>query len=77
MSGSLTPSVAEFKRTAAKVEKVAHSLAPFVLGLLTATGDKESIDFEPRRWKIVGTAFHACGLMGVGDGLQLPLHVLP
>jgi hypothetical protein len=63
--GSLIPSVAEFKRTAAKVEKLAHFLAPFILGL-TAAGDKESIDFQPY-WKIMGTVFRAYGLMGMGE----------
>ena len=59
--GSLIPSSAEFKRTARKVEKLAHSLAPFVVGL-TAAGDKEAIDFQPY-WKIMGTVFRAYGLI--------------
>jgi hypothetical protein len=63
--GSLIPSIAEFKRTAAKVERLAHCLAPFVLGL-TSTGDKEAIDFRPC-WKIMGTVFRAYGLIGIGQ----------
>jgi hypothetical protein len=62
--GSVIPSTAEFKRTAKKVEQLAHVLAPFVLGT-TAAGDKECIDFQPY-WKIVGTIFRAFGLLGVG-----------
>jgi hypothetical protein len=62
--GSLIPSIAEFKRTAKKVEQLAHSLAPFVLGLTTA-GDKECINFLPY-WKIMGTVFRAFGLLGIG-----------
>lgn len=62
--GSLIPSSAEFKRTARKVEKLAHSLAPFVVGL-TAAGDKEAIDFQPY-WKIMGTVFRAYGLIRIG-----------
>jgi hypothetical protein len=62
--GSLIPSIAEFKRTARKVEKLAHSVAPFILGM-TAAGDKESIDFQPY-WKIMGTVFRAYGLIGIG-----------
>ena len=61
---SLIPSTAEFKRTAIKVEKLAHVLAPFVLGR-TGAGDKESIDFQPYE-KVVGTVFRAYGLLGVG-----------
>jgi hypothetical protein len=63
--GSLIPSIADFKRNAAKVERLAHCLAPFVLGL-TSTGDKEAIDFRPC-WKIMGTVFRACGLIGMGQ----------
>jgi hypothetical protein len=62
--GSLIPSSAEFKRTAKKVEQLAHVLCPFILGL-TAAGDKESIDFQPY-WKIMGTVFRAYGLIGIG-----------
>jgi len=43
---SVIPSTAEFKRAAEKVERLAHCLAPFVLGL-TDAGDKEAIDFQP------------------------------
>jgi hypothetical protein len=63
--GSLIPSIVEFKRTAAKVERLAHCLAPFVLGL-TSTGDKEAINFRPY-WKIMGTVFRAYGLIGIGQ----------
>jgi hypothetical protein len=63
--GSVIPSIAEFKRTAKKVEKLGHCLAPFVLGL-TDAGDKEAIDFQPY-WKIMGTVFRAFGLMGIGQ----------
>jgi hypothetical protein len=62
--GSLIPSSGDFKRAAEKVEKLAHHLAPFVLGV-TSTGDKEAIDFQPY-WKIMGTVFRAYGLMGAG-----------
>jgi hypothetical protein len=67
--GSLIPSVGELKRTAAKVERLAHCVAPFVLGT-TAAGDKESIDFVPY-WKIMGTVFRAYGLIGVGSLLSI------
>jgi hypothetical protein len=62
--GSLIPSIAEFKRTAKKVEQLAHVLAPFILGRTTA-GDKECINFVPY-WKILGTIFRAFGLLGIG-----------
>ena len=62
---SVIPSTAEFKRAAEKVERLAHCLAPFVLGL-TDAGDKEAIDFQPY-WKIMGTVFRAYGLIGIGQ----------
>jgi hypothetical protein len=62
--GSVIPSIAEFKRTAKKVEQLAYVLAPFALGR-TGAGDKECIDFQPH-WKIMGTVFRAHGSLGAG-----------